>query len=161
MKADQKTAAKKKAKATRTARANAAVQAYGGLDLHPRIEEAASELYNDRYYRQAIFEAMLALEKVVKEKSGLTKDGDTLMGTAFSKKNPVLKLNRLGDESDENEQEGFMWLMKGAVKCLRNPRAHKRIKDDPETALEWIAFISLLAKRVDTTTRSRRRRGTK
>ena len=178
LEADQMTAAKKKAKATRTAtkkakatrtatkkaktaRGKAAVRAYGGLDLHPRIAEVASPLYIDRYFRQAILEAMLALEEVVKEKSGLTKAGDTLMGTAFSKKNPVLKLNRLADESDENEQEGFMWLMKGAVKCLRNPRAHKRIKDDPETALEWIAFISLLAKRVDTTTRSRRRRGTK
>jgi hypothetical protein len=32
---------------------------------------------------------------------------------------------------------------------LRNPRAHGFIKDDPERALEYIAFISLLAKLLD------------
>ena len=37
----------------------------------------------------------------------------------------------------------------GTVSGLRNPRAHKIIKDDPEMALEFIAFVSLLAKLVD------------
>jgi hypothetical protein len=32
------------------------------------------------------------------------------------------------------------------VAGLRNPRAHKIINDDPERALEFIAFVSLLAK---------------
>jgi hypothetical protein len=44
---------------------------------------------------------------------------------------------------------GFMWFFSGAVAGMRNPRAHKIIKDDPERALEFIAFISLLAKLVD------------
>jgi len=41
----------------------------------------------------------------------------------------------------------------GAVAGLRNPRAHKIIKDDPEMALEFIAFVSLLAKLVDKSTK--------
>jgi hypothetical protein len=32
---------------------------------------------------------------------------------------------------------------------FRNPRAHKFIEDDPERALECIAFVSLLAKLLD------------
>jgi hypothetical protein len=34
----------------------------------------------------------------------------------------------------------------GAVVGLRNPRAHKLIQDDAERALEFIAFVSLLAR---------------
>lgn len=71
------------------------------------------------------------------------------MEHVFSPKNPVLKINNLADQSDVDEQKGFMNLFSGAVSGLRNPRAHKIIKDDPEMALEFIAFISLLAKIAD------------
>ena len=47
-----------------------------------------------------------------------------------------------------NHGRGFT----GAVTGLRNPRAHKIIKDDPEMALEFIAFVSLLAKLADKAT---------
>jgi hypothetical protein len=53
------------------------------------------------------------------------------------------------DQSDTDEQQGFMYLFSGAVMGLRNPRAHAFIKDDPERALEFIAFVSLLAKLLD------------
>jgi len=42
-----------------------------------------------------------------------------------------------------------MMLFSGAVSGLRNPRAHSFIDDDPERALEFIAFVSLLAKLLD------------
>jgi hypothetical protein len=46
-----------------------------------------------------------------------------------------------------------MQLFSGAVTGLRNPRAHKLIQDDPEEALEFVAFISLLAKLLDRATK--------
>jgi hypothetical protein len=61
----------------------------------------------------------------------------------------VLKFNSLADQSDRDEQKGFMMMFSGAVAGLRNPRAHKFIQDDPERALEFIAYISLLAKLLD------------
>jgi hypothetical protein len=42
-----------------------------------------------------------------------------------------------------------MMMFSGAVAGLRNPRAHRLIQDDPERALEFIAFVSLLAKLLD------------
>ena len=42
-----------------------------------------------------------------------------------------------------------MMMFSGAVAGLRNPRAHSFIEDDPERALEFIAFVSLLAKLLD------------
>ncbi len=68
------------------------------------------------------------------------------MEHVFSPKNPVLRFNELSDQTDRDEQQGYMMLFSGAVMGLRNPRAHKFIQDDPERALEFIAFISLLAK---------------
>jgi uncharacterized protein (TIGR02391 family) len=71
------------------------------------------------------------------------------MEKAFSLNSPVLKFNDLSDESDRNEQKGFMMMFSGSVSGLRHPRAHGFIHDDPERALEFIAFVSLLAKLLD------------
>ena len=71
------------------------------------------------------------------------------MERVFSPKAPVLRFNALADQTDADEQKGFMMMFSGAVAGLRNPRAHKLMNDDPERALEFIAFISLLAKLLD------------
>ena len=129
--------------------AGKARRAIDGLDLHPEIERAVGQRYRDGYYSDAILEATKALTALVKYRSAYTQDGIDLMQNVFSPSKPVLKFNDLLDESDKNEQRGFMMLFSGAVTALRNPRAHKIIKDDPEEAIEFIAFISLLAKLVD------------
>jgi uncharacterized protein (TIGR02391 family) len=124
-------------------------RAIESLDLHREIERAVGQLYRNGHYANAIEDAVKALNAFVKLRSGVEQDGVSLMQHVFSVKNPVLKFNDLADESDRNEQQGFMQLFTGAVTGLRNPRAHKIIQDDPEEAIEFIAFISLLAKLVD------------
>jgi uncharacterized protein (TIGR02391 family) len=126
-----------------------ALRAYAEMDLHSAIEDAAGQLYQDGHYAHAILDAVKALNNLVRLRSGLDTDGDALVTTAFSPGNPILRFNDLQDESDRNEQKGFMMMFAGAVAGLRNPRAHKLIKDDPERALEFIAFVSLLAKLLD------------
>ena len=127
-----------------------ALKAYEGLDLHPAIERASGQLYRDGHYANAIEDAVKALNSSVWLNSGIDdRDGVTLMEFVFNPKNPVLRFNALADQSDRDEQKGFMMLFSGAVAGLRNPRAHKLIQDDPERALEFIAFISLLAKLAD------------
>jgi uncharacterized protein (TIGR02391 family) len=126
------------------------IKAYEGLELHPVIARASSNLYKDGHYANAVEDAVKALNGLVRLNSGVDdKDGVQLMESVFSVKNPILKINQLVDQSDLDEQKGFMYLFSGAVSGLRNPRAHKIIKDDPEMALEFIAFISLLAKFAD------------
>ena len=126
-----------------------AINAYQGLDLHHEIARAASQLYRDGHYSNAVEDAVKALNGLVRLRSGLGIDGVPLMQQAFSPKSPVLKFNDLSDQSDHDEQLGFMNLFCGAVSGLRNPRAHAFIRDDPERALEFIAFVSLLAKLLD------------
>lgn len=126
------------------------LKAYEGLELHPEIERAVGNLYRDGHYANAVEDATKALNALVRMRSGVEdKDGSVLMETVFSPKSPVLKFNKLTDQSDVDEQKGFMMMFSGTVTGLRNPRAHKIIKDDPEMALEFIAFVSLLAKLVD------------
>jgi len=126
-----------------------ALRAYDGMDLHPEIARAASGLYRDGYYASAIENAVKALNAFVRMRSGLEIDGTSLMEKAFSPNAPILKFNNMNDQSDRDEQRGFMMMFSGAVSGLRNPRAHKLIQDDAERALEFIAFISLLAKLLD------------
>jgi len=125
------------------------LRAYDGLDLHPEISRAATDLYRDGHYSNAIEDAVKALNGLVRLRSGEEGDGMPLMQTVFSPKNPVLRFNDMRDQSDINEQTGFMMMFSGAVAGLRNPRAHSLIKDDAERALEFIAFVSLLAKLLD------------
>jgi len=126
------------------------LRAYEGLELHPDIERAAGQLFRDGHYANAVEDAVKALNALVRLKSGIdNKDGIPLMLHVFSPKNPILKFNNLIDQWDMDEQQGFMMMFSGAVAGLRNPRAHKLIKDDPEMALEFVAFISLLAKLAD------------
>jgi uncharacterized protein (TIGR02391 family) len=126
-----------------------ALRAYQGLALHPDIARAASQLYLDGHYSNAVLEAVKALNNLVRLRSGLIEDGATLMERAFNPSNGIIKFNDLSTQSDRDEQKGFMMLFSGAVSGLRNPRAHEFIHDDPERALEFIAFVSLLAKLLD------------
>ena len=124
--------------------------AFEGLDLHPRIGQVCIDLYRDGHYRNAVLDASVALVNFVKEKSRRHDlDGAPLMRMVFSANNPILAFNDLRDQTDRDEQEGMMHLFEGAVLALRNPRAHALLDDSPELALEYIALISLLAKRVD------------
>jgi uncharacterized protein (TIGR02391 family) len=122
-----------------------AIAAYTGLDLHAEVARAASKLYQDGHYSNAVEAAVKALNLLVRLRSGLEVDGTTLMERAFNPSNPVLKFNDLSDQSDRDEQKGFMMMFSGAVSGLRNPRAHRFIQDDPERALEFIAYVGAVA----------------
>lgn len=125
------------------------IKAYEGLDLHKEISRAASKLYLDGHYANAVESAVKALNGLVRMRSGLEVDGSKLMEQAFGGKAPKIAFNDLANDSATNEQRGFMMLFSGAVAGLRNPRAHGFIEDSPDRALEFIAFISLLAKILD------------
>jgi uncharacterized protein (TIGR02391 family) len=106
------------------------------------------------HYREAVLNASIALVDYVKRMSGLNSlDGWALMASVFSPKKSKLALNDLSGETEKDEQAGFMHLFMGAVLALRNPRAHAIFDDSPEMALDYIAFLSRLAKRLDSAAR--------
>ena len=125
------------------------------IPLHPRIASVAVDLYHDGHFANAVYDASKALNNFVKERSGRHDiDGASLMRTVFSKNAPILAFNELSDQSDRDEQEGMMHLYQGVALGLRNPRSHEFIQDSPERALEYICLISMLANRLEETTKN-------
>lgn len=115
--------------------------------LHPSVQQAASRLFKDKHYRQAILDAYIALDKAVqtkaKQPSALT--GKVLMETVFSPKRPVLSLS-----DDQNERHGYMSLFSGAVQAIRNHYAHNLTElKDAQEAMEWLSYASALFRKVD------------
>jgi uncharacterized protein (TIGR02391 family) len=130
--------------------AGRALKALGELEIHSEIERAVAKLFRDGHYANAVEDACKVLDGLVKIRSGKHDlSGTELMQNVFSPKNPVLKLSDLQTQTEQSEQQGMMFLYAGAMLALRNPRAHEIIEDDPEKALENIAFLSLLAKSLD------------
>jgi uncharacterized protein (TIGR02391 family) len=121
------------------------------LKLHPKIIEASERLFRDRHYSQAIFEAVKVLEKEIKRKSGIRdKIGVDLANHVFNEKNPIIKIVD-GDELEHvDERKGFRFLYMGAFYGIKNPKSHSTPNlEDSGKALEYLAFLSLLMKRLD------------
>lgn len=114
--------------------------------LHPIVQKTAGELYKNGHYRQAILDTFIALVEAVKVKSGEYKlDNTPLMQSVFSPKSPIIKVSENSDE-----QLGFMWLFRGAIMGIRNPKAHRLIEqNDPQRTLEWLSFASVLLRVID------------
>jgi len=126
------------------------------LAIHPKIRQVSEKLFADGHYAQAIFEALKAIEIAVKEKSGL-RDlfGKSLMSTAFSLKAPRLRSNALETTTEQNEQEGFMFLFMGAMAALRNPGGHEiGAEPDVHYTLWCLGLASLLMTKVDEAVRA-------
>ncbi len=106
------------------------------------------ELFLDGYYALAVEEAYKCLNNIVKDLTGLSElDGVPLMQRAFSPKNPVLKLNDLRTQSENDQQRGYMDMFGAVMTGIRNPRAHEhRYLDDPETALELLGLANHLVR---------------
>jgi uncharacterized protein (TIGR02391 family) len=113
--------------------------------FHTEVAKTSAALGANGHHRQAIIDAFIGVESAVQRKTGLKDTGDALMSRAFSARAPVLRLSE-----HEEEQAGFMFLFKGAVKAVRNPYAHRLISpESPIEALEWLALASALHRLLD------------
>lgn len=121
------------------------------IDLHPKVKEHSLELFNNGHYAPAIFESVKALDNFIRRKANIMNEhSSNAMAITFNKKNPIIKLNALATRSDKDEQEGFMHLYIGAIKGIRNPKAHDIIiQVDRNRTLEYLAFLSLLFRRAE------------
>jgi uncharacterized protein (TIGR02391 family) len=122
--------------------------------LHPLVVQAAGELYLDGHFASAIFEAFKAVELQVQDVSALYQSGRDLMTQAFGGAMPRLVLSDLPGRSGTNEQEGWKLIFMGAMVGVRNPKAHEQIdQNDPQRTFEYLAFASLLMRRIDDSVR--------
>jgi uncharacterized protein (TIGR02391 family) len=118
--------------------------------LHNAVIESAGDLYADGYYSQAVFEALKALESRVHQQSGVEAFGRELMDRALKGEPPPIDLRHEVGRSGADEQEGFRFIFMGAMQGIRNPKGHGLVRqDDSDGALEYLALVSLLFRRLD------------
>ncbi len=127
------------------------IQLFDALGFHPGIVEVSRELFADRYYAPAIFEAFKRVEIAVRCVSGLKdRSGKSLMAEVFNEQRPRIQLNTLANRSDRDEQEGFKFIFMGSMQGIRNPKGHEHIvQNDAFKTLEYLGLASLLLKRID------------
>ncbi len=125
------------------------------LTCTPRSSGLAAQLFRDGHYANAVEDACKVLDMLVKMRTMRTDPSNTeLMQLVFSPKTPILKFNEQQNDSEKSEQQGMMFLFAGAMLALRNPRAHGLVTDHPERAMEYLSFLSMLAKSLDRTQRA-------
>jgi uncharacterized protein (TIGR02391 family) len=125
--------------------------------LHPAILEHAYPQYYDGHLRDAVLNAIVVVFDLIRQRTDLQSDGDRLIGEALSLQHPLLVLSELDTESGRNDQAGFMQILQGAYKGIRNPKAHSLQHDlDEHKAAQYLVFASLLARRIADATDSKR-----
>ncbi|MCL4251316.1 MAG: TIGR02391 family protein [Anaerolineae bacterium] len=116
----------------------------------PDLLRYVEKLFRDGHHAQAVERAYKYLNNLVKKKaSAPALDGSSLMNTTFSVQKPLLKLNALSSESEENEQKGYMQILAGVMTGIRNPRVHEHDwEDTEERALQLLSLANHLVVRV-------------
>lgn len=119
--------------------------------LHPVIREHAYHFYKNNNLREAVLNSIIAVFDLIRDRTGLTIDGQGLVTEAFSldKNKTKLIFSELETESGKNDQKGFVQILIGAYIGIRNPKAHTLQHNlDKKTAGQYMIFASLLARRV-------------
>ena len=114
------------------------------------LNAVTKKLFSDGHHARSVEEGFKFLNNLVKKQSGLHKlDGANLMKQAFSANAPVIKLNALTNQSENDEQLGYMEIFSGCMTGIRNPRAHEHDWEDSEVrALQLLALANHLVERV-------------
>jgi len=127
------------------------VKEFYNRGFHPIINEHCIDLYKQRNYFHAVFEAAKIYNKLVKEKSKSEKDGFKLMMEVWDCKG-VLKVTKCETETDQDLQNGLKFLSAGLMQAIRNPTAHEPALYWPiskEDCLDLLSFISYLLRQLD------------
>ena len=113
-----------------------------------------AELVQNNYFH-AVFEATKSVADKIREKSGCSSDGSTLVDEAFGLGQsgyPRLAFNRLQTATEKSEHHGLMNLFKGLFGTFRNTTAHApKIywSINEQDALDILTLTSLIHRRLD------------
>ncbi len=92
--------------------------------LHPIVYRHAYNHFQNGHFRDAVLNSIIGVFDLIRQKTGLTNDGVSLIGTALSLDDPYLILRNLDTESGKNDQKGFLQIFQGAYVGIRDPKSH-------------------------------------
>jgi uncharacterized protein (TIGR02391 family) len=120
--------------------------------VHPDVLKFCREELLAENYFHAILEATKGAADKLRQRTGSTDDGATLIDRSLAGELPLLAINSLSNESERSEQRGFANLVKGLFGMFRNPTAHAPKISwavNKEDAEEVFTVLSLVHKRID------------
>ena len=125
--------------------------------LHPWVWGGARSLWQSGHYRSAVEDAAKKVNAETQNKVGRRNVSETkLFQESFSDKAAEpgkARLRRMKDDGSDtykSVQRGAMTLAEGIYSGIRNPFNHEDPKEiDEQTALEYLAALSVLARWVD------------
>jgi uncharacterized protein (TIGR02391 family) len=123
-------------------------------NAHQEVFNYCREELLDQNYFHAVLESIKGVAQRIRDMSGLPTDGAELVNTAFSVKNPILKINSLNTETEISEQKGFNNILVGLFGSVRNPVAHAPKTSWPMTehdALDIFSMVSFIHRKLDNT----------
>lgn len=109
------------------------------------------ELIENNYFH-AVFEATKSVANKLRDKSGLTLDGNQLVYAIFNKDKPILAINSLRTFSEINEQNGFKNLLIGIFSMFRNTTAHEAKiywSISEQDAIDLLTTLSFIHRKLD------------
>jgi len=120
------------------------------FNLHPILMPDCQQLFLDGHINESVRKALEKYEVYVANKSALSVRGKDLMARAFSLNNPIIRLSALSTESENNEQEGFMFVSMGTMQWWRNTLSHGDEEQmSHHEALGRLFLVSNLIYRLD------------
>jgi len=118
--------------------------------LHPALTDACSSLLAGGHHREAVQRGAAVLQDEIRRLSRSKLDGDALMSVAFSPTKPRIAVvpNRR-TASGQSIQRGTHLLAMGVIAAIRNPSAHGTVEFSYAEAVECLAMMSFIYRRLD------------
>lgn len=126
--------------------------------LHPAIHASREPLMRAGHYHEAVLRAVNVLQEEIRTLARSKLDGAALMNVALSPKRPRISLAEKSSEDGRNIRSGTHHLALGLIAAVRNPSAHGLIDLSPAEALEQLALVSLIYRRLESARKRRDRR---
>jgi uncharacterized protein (TIGR02391 family) len=120
--------------------------------VHPDVLAYCRAELTEKNFFHAVLEASKSVFEKIRERTGLTGDGTTLIDDAFRLANPALLFNGLSNDSERSEHAGLATLAKALCSIHRNPTAHApKVKWAivEQDALDLLTIASMLHRRID------------
>lgn len=127
-------------------------------NLHPSLKGAVELLYKSEF-ESAAREAFVTVETMLKKKSKLDLHGSSLAAKALSFevdgktkeviKEPLIKINKLKTESEQNEQKGIMHMLMGFFEGPRNIFQHNHVGSGASDVYSIIITASFFLRILD------------
>lgn len=113
------------------------------LSIHYFLRPDCAELFKNGHTNEAVRKSLEKYEVYVQQKSGLSIQGNNLMGKAFNEDDPLIRIADVSNQRGKGLQEGFRFLSMGSMGFWRNYFSHG--DEEQISHIDAISVISAIS----------------